>query len=605
MVSPRVRIPSSSQIDYCVERLSTALNESLVTNAFPRVFLGFPSLKEELVALNELKTEVDWPIGIALWTEGQIGETFRLGKITRWPSDSVPYKRVSDRTDRSICYPVYVGEEIIAALLFDFFQGEELVSARFHIEAARLARICGNILAAYHTRADELEREIKHLTEQCRLDCRATRAYSAIQLFGRPPMLIRTGKNPEKFQQIGFDEGLTGEVMRTGKEIILGNVWEHPSYLSSDTSIKSEAVFPLSFGLQRVGVLNLEAQAKRHFSKETVVVAREYAERISALVAELLDLYDFSDAGFSRALSYLTSSTLTTGMVATARTSTSYHEAVVESLRDSVAALGIVDWDVNIVLPVDFGGLGIHPPLGGNVVRLSEDGVRKTRAFVFSRGEVFCCVEVSWSSFLDEASVDKVLFLGAAAVSEVRRRESEGALIGFQNFVEASFYRDFSFEQICFSFLSELGFFMEADIVAGYALDQADRNFFSPLLAFDLREGVQNKRVVGSYSYDEAIELCSSRLTDFKNLVVAPHMNSNDISRIFEAAKESEKRILEAPRDKVAASLVIPFHRDGSLRGFLRFLTIKGGMERRFHFQSAKKGMKIMSLISHHQSLRF
>jgi GAF domain-containing protein len=76
------------------------------------------------------------------------------------------------------------------------------------------------------------------------------------------------------------DNGLIGDVMRSGKSKIVPRTWEEPRYLPSIRQMPSELIVPIKDGERVVGVINLEHDEPEKFSQEDARLLELFAARL-------------------------------------------------------------------------------------------------------------------------------------------------------------------------------------------------------------------------------------------------------------------------------------------------------------------------------------
>lgn len=596
----RIRFLEQDHIDFCEHELASALQTCVADGDFPRVFLGFPSTTGELIARLPLKTDPEWPIAISEWTEGQIGATIRTGKVTRWPDEKVPYKEVARKTVQSVCYPVEIEEEIVAILLFDVFEGEPSVGPAFHRKASVISKTCGRILATARNDLAGLLVEIQHLTDLCRRDTGAKRGYSAIQIPGRAPLTITVGRDTQVFRELGFEEGLTGEVLRTGVPIILGNVWEHPSYLSSDPTINSEAVFPLIWENSLLGVLNIEAAPADHFIEERVSLAKEYAREIAELAHQYVSVSANPDSSFAQAVSYFSQNALTTGMAVGIDDPVSLLENLLSVLQQSVNTTGFANWSIRYIIETEFASHGVVAPETGTYTQTIDGRNFITRIFGFSRGRVLFCIEISADRHLDSVSIGRIDFLCRAAVSEYRRRMSEWSLLGIKNLAYAALQSSISVEQLALSYLDEMCAFLEADIACGFRLVRGGLND-GRYVPFCYTDNATETIFRSPYKHILAddVDLLLSNEKDSRQVCVPAAKLDKFQSRAPSKSPNARASvIMEAGESKVSGAVIIPLSDADENIGFIRFSRFADGLEQRFDQQTLQKANSLFEFLN-------
>ncbi len=93
-----------------------------------------------------------------------------------------------------------------------------------------------------------------------------------------------TGRNPEEAKRLRFGvgiDGIVGWVARTGELVYVPDVSKDSRYIRGDSSIRSEAVFPLKVRDQLFGVLNIESNELYGFDEEDLKTLSSFASQMS------------------------------------------------------------------------------------------------------------------------------------------------------------------------------------------------------------------------------------------------------------------------------------------------------------------------------------
>jgi diguanylate cyclase (GGDEF)-like protein len=93
--------------------------------------------------------------------------------------------------------------------------------------------------------------------------------------------------DPMPVVNIPIGQGITGEVIRTGKPLRVGNVHLHPGYLNVDDRISSEVCVPIKFKERILGVINAESVEKDAFSFDDERLLVTLAGQIATAIEQL------------------------------------------------------------------------------------------------------------------------------------------------------------------------------------------------------------------------------------------------------------------------------------------------------------------------------
>jgi putative nucleotidyltransferase with HDIG domain len=94
---------------------------------------------------------------------------------------------------------------------------------------------------------------------------------------------------PEAFKnnQVEVGRGTVGEVIKTGRPIIIGNVDTATNYIQVDPLTKSELVVPLMIGDQVMGAINVESKVKQRFDNSDLQLFTTLANLLASAIARL------------------------------------------------------------------------------------------------------------------------------------------------------------------------------------------------------------------------------------------------------------------------------------------------------------------------------
>jgi putative methionine-R-sulfoxide reductase with GAF domain len=79
------------------------------------------------------------------------------------------------------------------------------------------------------------------------------------------------------------DKGLTGQMLRTGETVVVGDVTKDPNYLTAFSTTRSEMVVPVRVNGEIVGTIDVESERINAFADAD----RAWLERVAGAVAPL------------------------------------------------------------------------------------------------------------------------------------------------------------------------------------------------------------------------------------------------------------------------------------------------------------------------------
>lgn len=230
------------------------------------------------------KSDPEWEIHVVRLNDGLIGEALRTGKIEAWQEgkhDS-PYHRGEKRTVYEIAAGIPYRGRSTAVLLIDYFRGEQaFIRKQYKVERCR--NEIEQILLSAEEEHREVAGDIELITERIVVESRSVRGFAAIMMWDGTIRYFAAGADTEKFEYLNQLEGLCGEAFRTGEFINVSDVFKSKSYHSSDDSIHSEAVAPIWFGGEVIGVLNMESTEFGNFDSDAESVMTAAADDLSPL----------------------------------------------------------------------------------------------------------------------------------------------------------------------------------------------------------------------------------------------------------------------------------------------------------------------------------
>lgn len=415
------------EIDMLEPVLSDRLFRAVAKGHFKRVFLALSSDGEDLDARVNLKTEVAWQITIAKKNEGMIGETLSTGQLQEWSlGDKSAFKKGDSRTVRAFSIPVRIGEEVVGALLFDFFKNENVRIAQFKSNAFGLVQDLEEILNQRNQGNAKLKRKVFELTDGCLRDSRSLRGYTAIRFWDGSVEYFPVGSNTDVFKDLSFEEGLSGEAYQTRATINIGDVWQHPKYISSDDEIRSEFVVPLIDAGDCNGVLNMESPRSDFFKEhERKEIVEDYAKQITEVANEIIAAHSSSTPRTLLSVSFLTSSVCgSEGPVEAFHSVSSIQRWLLNNLKQAISMLepSIVsvslEEDLKIVRD-KYSQLKSYAP-----VKRLQRGFVHTEFYLINEGRVQAVVTVKSRGTLGRTVEGTIQYLCRFIASEFRRRKS-------------------------------------------------------------------------------------------------------------------------------------------------------------------------------------
>lgn len=92
-----------------------------------------------------------------------------------------------------------------------------------------------------------------------------------------------SGPGAPKYPQFDRNSGLTGQVLRTGQTVAVGDVTKDPSYLTAFSTTRSEMIVPVRVDGTVVGTIDVESERVNAFGDED----RAWLERIAQALGPL------------------------------------------------------------------------------------------------------------------------------------------------------------------------------------------------------------------------------------------------------------------------------------------------------------------------------
>jgi GAF domain-containing protein len=96
-------------------------------------------------------------------------------------------------------------------------------------------------------------------------------------------VIAYSGPGAPAFPSFPRDRGLTGEALRTGRTIYVGDVTKDPNYLTAFSTTRSEMIVPVRVNGEIAGTIDVESEELNAFNDAD----REGLERVATALAPL------------------------------------------------------------------------------------------------------------------------------------------------------------------------------------------------------------------------------------------------------------------------------------------------------------------------------
>lgn len=96
-------------------------------------------------------------------------------------------------------------------------------------------------------------------------------------------IIAYSGPGEPQYPEFPRDRGLTGQMLRTGETVVVGDVTKDPNYLPAFGTTRSEMVVPVLVSSETVGTIDVESERIDAFSE----FDRAWLERVATAVAPL------------------------------------------------------------------------------------------------------------------------------------------------------------------------------------------------------------------------------------------------------------------------------------------------------------------------------
>jgi putative methionine-R-sulfoxide reductase with GAF domain len=92
-----------------------------------------------------------------------------------------------------------------------------------------------------------------------------------------------SGPGDPQYPTFPRDKGLTGQMLRTGETVVVGDVTKDPNYLTAFSTTRSEMIVPVRVNGDIVGTIDVESERINAFADAD----RAWLERVAGAVAPL------------------------------------------------------------------------------------------------------------------------------------------------------------------------------------------------------------------------------------------------------------------------------------------------------------------------------
>ena len=232
-----------------------------------------------IVVLPQPHTLESGPIGLTHWSA-------RHDKTIIYPTDPASlyiYVEGDQRVETEIVGPIHFNDKVTGIVLCDrikdkggIYGGEERVV--FDEFLRRIDDVISEDVERLRAEP-RVRKQLYELISDCYKKTISARGYIAIKRWDGLLEYFKVGENTEKFLELDPNEGLCGKVLREGEMVKEEKPLSESHYVSSDYLIRSEIVYPIKFGSETIGVINLESYASDAYHDDSVVeLLQEKAE---------------------------------------------------------------------------------------------------------------------------------------------------------------------------------------------------------------------------------------------------------------------------------------------------------------------------------------
>lgn len=96
-------------------------------------------------------------------------------------------------------------------------------------------------------------------------------------------IIAYSGPGAPQYPSFPRDRGLTGEMLRTGRTVVSGDVTKDPNYLTAFSTTRSETIVPVRRDGEIVGTIDVESERLNAFGEAD----RDALERVAGAIAAL------------------------------------------------------------------------------------------------------------------------------------------------------------------------------------------------------------------------------------------------------------------------------------------------------------------------------
>lgn len=96
-------------------------------------------------------------------------------------------------------------------------------------------------------------------------------------------IIAYSGPGAPQYPAFPRDRGLTGEMLRTGQTVVVGDVTADPNYLTAFGTTRSEMIVPVRVNGEIAGTIDVESERVSAFSDSD----RAWLERVATVLAPL------------------------------------------------------------------------------------------------------------------------------------------------------------------------------------------------------------------------------------------------------------------------------------------------------------------------------
>ena len=148
-----------------------------------------------------------------------------------------------------------------------------------HTDFEHVEKHIGEILASKESREER--------ARSAAAEIHAAGAYRWVGIYEVTPqgvsIISYSGPGAPKYPKFDRESGLTGQVLRTGQTVSVGDVTKNPDYLTAFSTTRSEMIVPVRVNDTIVGTIDVESERINAFGDAD----REWLERIARALGPL------------------------------------------------------------------------------------------------------------------------------------------------------------------------------------------------------------------------------------------------------------------------------------------------------------------------------